>query len=158
MLDVRNPLIMVALVGLGCGSPPKPAAPVAPPKIKLAVLMAESDKFPKAAQAATDSLAKVKLPGIDETQLATVSLEVIQLSIECVEPTPACYEEVGRSLTANKLLFAQIAAGEKRKQVKVTITLFDVDSKAPAGSSEKVFKNEKEAAAGIADLVTEATR
>ena len=84
------------------------------------------------------------------------SLEVVQLSIECVEPTVACYEAVGKQLAANRLLFAQIAP-EKRKKLTVTITLFDVDAREPR-TAQRTFANEKEASAGIADLVAEAIR
>jgi hypothetical protein len=125
-------------------------------KLRVAVLPAESDVFPTAAKAITASLAKARVAGADETQVSQVSLEVVQLSIECVEPTAACYEAVGKSLSANRLLFAQIAPGG-RKQLKVTITLFDVDARAPR-SAVKVFPNEKAAADGVANLVEEATR
>ena len=122
----------------------------------LAVLPAESDRFPTVARAITDSLASAKVSGVDRTQLSKVSLEVVQLSIECVEPSVTCYEQVGRSLAANRLLFAQLAPGAK-KQVHVTVTLFDVDTKAPH-TAERLYKNEKDATKGVADLVAEATR
>jgi hypothetical protein len=141
----------------GCGPKPKPGtgAPVVA-KIKLAVLPAESDKFPKTAAAITDSLAAAQVAGIDEREVSKVSLEVVQLSIECVEPTAGCYAAVGKQLAANRLLFAQIGA-EKKKKLKVTVTLFDVDTLAPK-TAERIFANEKEATAGVADLVAEATR
>ena len=156
---------IAAAVAAACAKsrPPvaKPAI-VEKPKVKLAVLAVESDKFPKVADAATTSLAKVQLAGIDEVEISKVSLEVVQLSIECVEQTPACYEAVGRSLAANRLLFAQIEPGTPKKprkrDVKVTVTLFDVDSSALKKTAEKLFKNEKEATAGIDTLITEATR
>src|SRR5687767_11339584 len=132
-----------------------PAAAVVKPTVKLAVLAVESDRFPKVAKAATDSLAKVRVSGVDEVEVSKVSLEVVQLSIECVEPTVACYEAVGKSLAANRLLFAQINAG-KRRDVKVTITLFDVDTGAPK-TAQKLFPNERAATAGIDTLVSEAT-
>ena len=145
---------VVALI-TGCHHPRPRAAPVAS-KVTLAVLPAESDAFPKAARAATESLEKATVAGIDEKNVSKVSLEVVQLSIECVEPTPACYKMVGQSLSANRLLFAQITA-EKKKAVKVSVTLFDVDASNPR-TTEKVFPNEKAAEGGIGDLVTEVTR
>jgi hypothetical protein len=150
---------LVALVASASCGPHKArtnTAAVAPAKIKLAVLPAESDKFPSAARAITDSLAAADVSGIDEREVSKVSLEVVQLSIECVEPTVGCYEAVGKQLAANRLLFAQIAA-EKKKKLKVTVTLFDVDTRAPR-TAERIFANEKEATAGVADLVAEATR
>jgi hypothetical protein len=154
---------IAAMVACAKSRPPaaKPAA-ITKPKVKLAVLAVESDKFPKIADAATTSLAKVKLAGVDEVEISKVSLEVVQLSIECVEQTPACYEAVGKSLAANRLLFAQIAPGNPKKprkrDVRVTVTLFDVDSSAAKKTAEKLFKTEKEATAGLDTLITEATQ
>jgi hypothetical protein len=129
------------------------------PEVKrLTVLPAESDAFPKAAAAVSQSLASARVVGMDDTQLSKVSLEVVQLSIECVDATATCYQAVGKSLSANKLLFAQLAAGEKKQELKVTITLFDVDTSAAAKTAERVFASEDEATAGVAGLVTEATR
>jgi hypothetical protein len=143
---------LAACAGCGPQAPrPRPAA-----KIKLAVLPAESDKFPTTARAITDVLAAAQIANVDERELSKVSLEVVQLSIECVEPTVGCYEAVGKQLSANRLLFAQIVA-EKKKQLKVTVTLFDVDTRAPR-SAQRIFANEQEASAGVAELVGEATR
>jgi hypothetical protein len=125
-------------------------------KVTLAVLPAESDAFPKAAKAITSSLTNAKVSGIDDRQVSKVSLEVVQLSIECVEPTVVCYEAVGKSLAANRLLFAAIEPASK-KQLKVTVTLFDVDTRNPH-TAQKTFANEKDATSGIDQLVTELTR
>ena len=146
-------LSALALVA-ACHSQKPPARP--PSKVTLAVLPAESDTFPKAARAVTDSLTNAKLSGIDDKQVSKVSLEVVQLSIECVEPTVTCYEAVGKSLSANRLLFAEIEPASK-KQLKVTVTLFDVDARYPH-TAQRTFANEKEASSGINDLVSEITR
>ena len=150
------PGCVALLLAGGCHHPHPRTASVAPSKVTLAVLPAESDAFPKAARAATESLEKATVAGVDERNVSKVSLEVVQLSIECVEATPACYKAVGQSLQANRLLFAQISA-EKKKAVKVSVTLFDVDAANPR-TSEKVFPNEKAAEGGIGDLVAEVTR
>ena len=157
--------VAIAALAAACAKPrpaKRPAAVVpAKPKLKLAVLAVESDKFPKVAQAATDSLAKAQVKGVDEVEVSKVSLEVVQLSIECVEPTETCYEAVGRSLAANRLLFAQVGPGlikkGRKRDVRVTVTLFDVDTSASQKTAEKVFPSEKEATAGIDTLITEAT-
>jgi len=146
-----------------CAKPqPKPVvAAVEVPRLKLAVLAVESDRFPAAAAAATASLATAKVIGVDDIEVSKVSLEVVQLSIECVEPTSECYGAVGRSLSANRLLFAQIAPSSKKRRaqdLRVTVTLFDVDTSAPAKTAEKVFRNERDASAGIDTLIAEATR
>ncbi|HUS31923.1 MAG TPA: hypothetical protein VMZ53_25655 [Kofleriaceae bacterium] len=145
-----------ALALAACHSKPATPTTTANARVTLAVLPAESDAFPKAARAVTESLERASVSGIDDKNISKVSLEVVQLSIECVEPTPACYKAVGRSLSANRLLFAQISA-EKKKAVKVSVTLFDVESQSPR-TAEKVFPNEKAATDGIQDLVAEATR
>jgi hypothetical protein len=147
------------LVLCACGGhpPPPPAAP--PPKlVTLAVLPAESDTFPVAAKAATDSLAKAHVTGVDRTQVTKVSLEVVQLSIECVEATPACYQAVGKTLAADRLLFAKIGPGPKRKQLKVTVSLFDVHDPSPPKTAEKVFTSEKAAETGLDELVGEVAK
>lgn len=143
---------------VACGkSRPEPTTPVAKQVRKLAILSVESDAFPKVADEATASLARAEVAGVDERLLSRVSVEVVQLSIECLEPTAACYGAVARSLAADALLFAQVARGPKRKSVKVTVTLFDRAAGVPK-TSEKQFANEREAVAGVAQLVTEATR
>jgi len=152
--------MVAAIAVIAACAKPRPKPVVEKPKVKLAVLAVESDKFPKVAQAATASLAKAHVTGIDEVEVSKVSLEVVQLSIECVEQTPDCYEAVGKSLAANRLLFAQVAPdkpGTRKRDVRVTITLFDVDTRAPK-TAEKVFKSERDATAGIDTLVAEATR
>lgn len=125
-------------------------------KVTLAVLPAESDKFPKAAKAITDSLSRADVAGVDDRQVSKVSLEVVQLSIECVEQTVSCYTKVCETLDAQRLLFAQIAAADKKK-LRVTVTLFDVDTRAPR-TAQRVFANEQEASSKIGELVSEATR
>ena len=123
--------------------------------LTLAVLPAESDAFPRTARALTNSLKRAEVEGVDKKQVSKVSLEVVQLSIECVEQSPKCYKQVAKSLAADLLLFAQIA--KEHRNVQVTVTLFDVDERRPR-TATKVFASEKEATAGIQELVAEATR
>ena len=160
---MRLGAVLVAVVIAGCSHSRAPARPVAvappppaPPPPKLVVLLAESDTFPALARAATESLLAAKVDGLGNAQESKVSLEVVQLSIECVDPSTACYQAVGKSLAADGLLFAQITA-VKRRQLKVTISLFDVDGKTLKTKAEKVYASEQEVAAGLADLVAEAT-
>ncbi|MGH2897376.1 MAG: hypothetical protein ACRDMZ_01780, partial [Solirubrobacteraceae bacterium] len=72
--------------------------------VKLVALPAESAAFPNVARAATDSLSRAQVTGLGTAQVSKVSLEVVQISIECVDPSAVCYQAVGRSLTANGLL------------------------------------------------------
>lgn len=130
----------------------------APAKVvTLAVLPAESDSFPNAARALTESLGRAHVAGVDRTQLSKVSLEVVQLSIECVEQSPACYQLVARSLSADRILFAQIARGPTHDQVKVTVSLFGLTDLFPR-TAERVFASEQEAAEKANELVGEVAR
>jgi len=152
-----GPLLLITL--MGC--PPAPSKPVTPytPGSKIwAVLPAESDAFPIAARAATERLRRARVRGLEEPQVSKVSLEVVQLSIECVERTPDCYAKVGKSLAANQLLFAEIAEGPKKQSIKVTITLFDVDTQQRKKAAIKVFASEEDVVWGVADVVAEATK
>jgi hypothetical protein len=153
--------VVTALSACAHPQPVTPATGTAPPPpantARLVVLLAESAAFPRAAQATNESLIHAQLEGGEAVQVSKVSLEVAQLAIECVEPSVTCYAAVGRSLVAKGLLFAQIAT-VKRAQLKVTITLFDVDTKTPRTRAEKVFASENEATAGIAELVAKVTR
>jgi len=124
--------------------------------VTLAVLPAESEAYPRAARALTESLKSAEIDGVSKKQVSKVSLEVVQLSIECVDSSAKCYEEVAKSLEADLLLFAQIAKA-RHKNVQVTVTLFDVDAGRPR-TAKKVFASEQEATEGIQELVAEATR
>jgi hypothetical protein len=155
----------VAVLVAGCAHGPaqRAEAPPPPPKprIKLAVLPLENDAFPQIAGSLNRALHDVKVDGVDDYFLSKVTLEVVQLSIECVQPTSECYAAVGKSLSANKLLLGHIAPVGKRrrdKSVRVTITLFDVDAGEAANVVDRVFKPPDLAAAGAADLVAEATQ
>jgi hypothetical protein len=145
---------------LGCGGhAPSPSTPPPPPppKIVLAVMPAESDVFPKAAQAASDALAGVHVGGVDETKVWKASLEVVQMQIECLDPSASCYAAAGKELHADRLLFAQITT-EKKKQIAVTVTLFDVDTSAEQKQAHEVYANETAAVAGIPKLVEQVTQ
>ncbi len=150
-------MLVTAALGACGGGTAKPPAPPAPKVVTLEVLPAESDAFPAAAKATTDSLSRAHVTGVGRTQVSKVSLEVVQLSIECVEPSPACYQAVARSLSADRILFAQIAPGPKRKQLKVTVSLFAVDDPLPH-TAERVFASEQEATQKVEELVSEVAR
>ena len=146
---------------MACGSPrPEPVAPKPRPRpqVQLTVIPAESDAFPRAAQAVSELLSSARVTGVDARSVSKVSLEVVQLSVECVDPSDACYQAIGRSMAANRLLFARIDAGAARRQLRVIVTLYDVDAKSAKRTAEKLFVNEDQAVAGVAALVAEATR
>src|SRR4051812_42550885 len=107
---------------MACGpARPVPAAPTPTPSrpaIRLTVIPADSDAFPRAARAVSASLSSARIAGVDTTAVSKVSLEVVQLSIECVDPTDACYQAIGRSMAVNRLLFARIDPGASRPELK----------------------------------------
>jgi len=153
----------VAVLVAGCAHAPAPRAEAPPPppkpRIKLAVLPLENDAFPQIASSLNRALHDVKVDGVDDYFLSKVTLEVVQLSIECVQPTSECYAAVGKSLSANKLLLGHIAPVGKRrrdKSVRVTITLFDVDAGEATNVVDRVFRSAEAASQGAADLVAEA--
>ena len=57
-------------------------------------------------------------------------METAQLSLECSQPTPECRAAVGRHLGANRLLWAELKPGSRKKAVTVALFLFDVDGSA----------------------------
>ncbi len=141
-----------------CVAACKPMPPKDPAhKVRLAVFPAESNEYPKAAKSLSAALTDAKVQGIQDTLVAKTSLGDAQLLIECNDPTPECYQAVGKSLAADRLLFAVIASQPKNK-VKVSVTLFDVGARRPWGHAEKVFASEAEASAGLSALVQEATK
>lgn len=145
---------------MACGPHPAATAPAPPPrpKVQLAVIPAESDAFPRAARAVSASLAAARIDGVDATSVSRVSLEIVQLAIECVDPTDACYQAIGRSMSANRLLFARIHPGGTRRGLRVAVTLYDVDARAARRTAAKLFATEDQAVEGVAALVAEATR
>lgn len=112
----------------------------------------DSDAFPQAVRAAA------RIDGTDATPVSRVSLEVVQLAIEGVDPTDACYQAIGRSMAANRISFARIDAGPIRRELQVEITLYDVDAKAARRTAARLFATEGQAIAGAAALVAEVTR
>jgi hypothetical protein len=154
---------VLLLFGCAHAPPRRAAAPLpAAPKVrtKLAVLPVDADQFPLIAEALNRALHDVKVAGVDDYFLSKVALEVVQLSIECVQPTSECYKAAGKSLAANKLLLAHITALGKRKKdrtVRVTVTLFDVDAGEASNVVDRVYRTPELASEGAGDLVAEAT-
>jgi hypothetical protein len=148
--------ILLLCVGACASKPPPPAPTVrkpAPPPQRLAWM--PLDVFEGAVGAAiNDQMGKVRPPGTSASVKAAVSMEVAQLAIECIQPTPACYAAVGRSLNADRLLWAELEPSDDDKVV-VTIVMFDVE----AGKSSRragTFADAQAASAGVADLVQRA--
>jgi hypothetical protein len=151
----------------GCPHPKPPAGPPPPQRNAAGILMtgrpifaiipAESERFPAAAEQANASMREARLDGLDPPQMSSISLEMLQISIECIDPTVACYEAVGKTLQANQILFTEIKPGRKRKEVKVKVTLFDVDNRKLRGNATKSFPSEAAAAKGVEAVITKVT-
>jgi hypothetical protein len=157
-------LLGITILAAGCAHAPaqrvESTPPSPKPRVKLAVLPVDTDTFPQIATSLNRALHDVKVKGVDDYFLSKVTLEVVQLSIECVQPTSECYAAAGKSLSANKLLLAHIAAVGKRKRdksVRVTITLFDVDAAEATNVVDRVFKTPELASQGAQELVAEVT-
>lgn len=154
-------LILIGLMGCTPASTKTVTAPTPPlDKKSWTVLPAESDEFPIAARAATERLRRARLRGMAEPQMSKVSLQVVQLSVECVEHTPNCYTAVAQSLQppTSEMLFAEIEQGPRKESIKVTVTLFDVMEKKRKKAASKVFPSEEDVVWGVADVVAEATK
>jgi hypothetical protein len=157
-------LATAGVLAIGCAHKPAQQAEGPPPpapktRVKLAVLPVDADAFPQIAASLNNAFHDVKVKGVDDYFLSKVTLEVVQLSIECVQATSECYGAVGKQLSANKLLLGHIVALGKRKRdktVRVTVTLFDVDSGEAANVVDRVYKTPELASQGAGELVAEA--
>jgi hypothetical protein len=151
-------LPVVLLAGACASSPPPPveAAPKpAPAPRRLAWMPLEVFEGP-VAQVINDQMGRLRPPGTSASVKAAVSMEVAQLAIECIKPTTECYAAVGRSLNADRLLWAELQPSSDDDKIVVTIVMFDVE----AGKSSRragTFADAQAARAGVADLVQHVT-
>jgi len=153
-------LALVCLLG-ACASqpapPPRRAAqtPAADP-VRLVWLPVESLVAPAIAATANDALARVRPRDATQSARAPVSMEVAQLTIECIQPTPACHAAVGRSLGADRLLWVEVRAPAGAPAVAVALEVFDVGRGASLQHAERTFKDATDAGAGIAAFIENA--
>lgn len=143
---------------VACGAPPPPSGPAAVSPHSLVALPVESAAFPKSAKLATDLLRRARVRGFDPPTMSKVSLEVVQLSIECVDPTLDCYVAAARSLSANTILFGQIEPGPREGELQLTVSLLDAANKRWIKRATKLFPTEDDAAYDMHLVVDEATR
>lgn len=90
--------------------------------------------------------------------MSKVPLEVIQLSIECVDSTLDCYVAAARTLHANIMLFAEITDGPREGELRLTVSLLDADAKRYIRRTTKTFPTEDDAAYDMHLVVDAATR
>ena len=135
--------------------PREQAAKGAP--VKLAVLPSDSLLFADIASALDRQLAEARLTGIGPMVRAKVSMEVAQLSLECVSQTDECYTQVGRFLQVDRLLWGSIARDAQSTGVRVTVVLLDVRRGAAVSRAEQIFAQSEAAIGGLRQLVDRAT-
>jgi hypothetical protein len=171
MTSAHRGWLFACILAIGCAPAPgsiyypgrsKGQSGTQPSRVKLAVLPIDNRDFPAIALSLNNVLHDVKVRGVDDYFLSKATLEVVQLSIECVEQTATCYSAVGKQLGANRLLLGRIAAvaAGKRKHdhpVRVSITLFDVDGGEAVNEVSRIFRSPEAASQGATDLVAEAT-
>jgi hypothetical protein len=158
-VGLAGPLLLVGL-GACASSEPPPVEAVRkpePPPQRLAWMPLDLRDAPGVAQVVNERMSKIKPPGTSATVKAAVSMEVAQLAIECIQPTPACYGAVGRSLNADRLMLAELEPGSAAdEKLRLTVVLYDVQ----AGTSPKriggTFADVQAARAGAADLIDRA--
>lgn len=148
---------MVAVLALAAGCAHAPVAHDEQRRVKLAVLPVDAEPFPRVASALNTRLREVRVVGVDDYFLSKVTLEVVQLSIECVEPSAACYSAVGRSLAVQELLIAQVAPAANKRGVRVTLTRFDVARSSATNVVDASYRNEDEALKKLDELLQRAT-
>ncbi len=113
----------------------------------------EAFEAPAVARAVNDNMSRFKPPGTSASVRAAVSMEVAQLAIECIQPTPACYSAVARSLGADRLLWAELHPAADK--IEITVVLFDVGA-GTAFRRAATFDGVEAARDGVAELVARA--
>ncbi len=162
MVGVNRVAIAVLALGLGCAatphqavrSPPK-AVNSPPPRVRLAWLPFDAPASSGLTTAVNANLEHVKIAGVTESFQASVSMEMAQLAIECIEKTARCYAAVGRSVGADRLLWADL---DRRAHGNLTlrVALFDVDRGAVVHEAEQSYPSAKAAQADVETLIARA--
>jgi hypothetical protein len=161
MVGVNRVAILALTLGLGCATTThqaakSPPAPVSPPaRVRLAWLPFDAAASSGLTTAVNVHLEHVKIAGVTETFQAPVSMEMAQLAIECIEKTAHCYAAVGRSVGADRLLWADV---DRRAHGNLTlrVALFDVDRGAVVHEAEQSYPSAKAAQADVETLIARA--
>jgi hypothetical protein len=160
-LRLEGPIFLLSVlstVGACATHKPPPAQAVKPPPPqKLAWMPLDPLDAPSVAGAVNDTLSRTEIKGTAPTVKAAVSMEVAQLAIECIQPTPACYRAVGHSLGADRLLWAEIDPTAPEDKIRITVVMFDVRA-GTASREAATYDGVQAARAGIAQLVEHAAR
>jgi hypothetical protein len=150
-----------ALEGCATKAPPRTIVPrstaATGAPVKLAVLPSDSLLYADIALALDRQLAGARPRGVGPTVHANVSMEVAQLTLECVSATDDCYTQVGRFLQVDRLLWGSIARDPRSTGVRVTVVLLDVRRGAAVARAEEIFAESDAAIGGLRKLVDRAT-
>jgi hypothetical protein len=154
-------LLVDALSACATKTPPR----VTPPRrsvasgapVKLAVLPSDPLQYADVATALDRQLAQARMSGVGPMVRAKVSMEVAQLTLECVSATDQCYTQVGRFLQVDRLLWGSIARVAQPAGVHVTVVLLDVGRGTPLARAEATFPQSDAAIDGLRKLVDQAT-
>ena len=109
---------------------------------RLVVLPADAMPFPESTGVLNAVLTSAKFNNVSEAVLAKVSMEVAQLSLECVEPADPCYQSVGRFLTADRILWADVKSRngpDGKAHPTVIIRMFDVEAGRSLGEAQQSY-------------------
>jgi len=154
-------LLVGALQACATKAPPRATAPrrsiASGAPVRLAVLPSDPLLFADVATALDHQLAQARLSGVGPTVRAKVSMEVAQLTLECVSQTDACFTQVGRFLQVDRLLWGSIARGAQPSGVKITVVLLDVGKGTPVARAEATYPQSDAAIVGLRQLVDQAT-
>lgn len=131
---------------------PQPPVRMLPPPSRLAWMPLDGSDT-AVARALNEELSRAKPAGTVSSTKAAVSMEVAQLAIECIQPTPECYGAVARSLNADRLMWAQVAPADQK--IRITVLLFDAGAGTTAKKS-RTFDGAQAVRAGVASLVEHA--
>ncbi len=126
--------------------------------MRLAWLPLDGLARPQVAAGFNQQLEAFRLPDVDRHTRAPVSMEVAQLSIECIQPEPRCYQAVGRQLQVERLLWAEVTsppAPKRNGPLKATVVLFDVERMVELHRVQQEFAGPDAAVAGFAALLQE---
>ena len=151
--SARSALAGLALFVSACAHAPTNSG-VGP---KLVVLPIESESFPQVAEELNAAIREAQPAGVREVFTSKVSLEVAQLSVECVEPSSTCYSAVGKAMGAGRMLVARIEPShEADRTLRVRLILFDVEGGRPLKTVDRGYRSVAEATRRIRKQLAQA--
>jgi hypothetical protein len=156
-LNLARLALLTLAVGCASTGAQAPRAPQSaanpPPRVRMAWLPCDSRAQRDLVVAVNGQFEQAKVAGVTASFQAPVSMEMAQLAIECIEKTPHCYTAVGRSIGADRLLWADLERSAQGAQT-LRVSLFDVERGAIVRAAEGRYASTKAAVADVAALVT----